>query len=113
MDEFRSKSCKGKTGRGGEYVPTNMQELRSYSASYNNNNAQVVVQQQDMNKMKKSKTSKFGSKKGWSFNDPELQRKTRVASYKVYGVEGKMKGSFKKSFRWVKDTYSQVIYGWK
>ncbi|XWS26666.1 hypothetical protein CRYUN_Cryun26dG0050100 [Craigia yunnanensis] len=42
----------------------------------------------------------------WSFNDPELQRKNRVASYKVYTVEGKVKGSFKKSFRWLKDRNS-------
>ncbi|CAN1218207.1 hypothetical protein LINPERPRIM_LOCUS1267 [Linum perenne] len=28
-------------------------------------------------------------------------------------MEGKMKGSFRKSFRWVKDTCNQVVYGWK
>ncbi|CAN0906837.1 hypothetical protein LINGRAHAP2_LOCUS24471 [Linum grandiflorum] len=24
-----------------------------------------------------------------------------------------MKGSFRKSFRWIKDTCNQVVYGWK
>ncbi|KAH0969838.1 hypothetical protein GBA52_028434 [Prunus armeniaca] len=41
--------------------------------------------------------------------DPELQRKKRVASYKMYSVEGKMKGSFRKSFRWLKDKCTQVL----
>ncbi|KAI3774167.1 hypothetical protein L1987_48711 [Smallanthus sonchifolius] len=40
--------------------------------------------------------------KSWSFNDPEFQRKKRVASYKVYSVEEKVKGSFRKSFSWLK-----------
>ncbi|CAN0906838.1 hypothetical protein LINGRAHAP2_LOCUS24471 [Linum grandiflorum] len=52
--------------------------------------------------------------KSWGLNlDPELQRKKRVVSYKAYSVEGKMKGSFRKSFRWIKDTCNQVVYGWK
>ncbi|KAM1262600.1 hypothetical protein ACFX13_028382 [Malus domestica] len=44
--------------------------------------------------------------------DPELQRKKKVASYKMYSVDGKMNGSFRKSFRWLKDKYTQVLYGW-
>ncbi|XP_019197095.1 PREDICTED: uncharacterized protein LOC109190957 [Ipomoea nil] len=63
--------------------------------------------------LKKGK-SRNGSitKRSWSMNDPEFQRKKRVASYKVYSVEGKVKGSFKRSFRWLRDKYSQVVYGW-
>ena len=66
-------------------------------------------------KIKKTKSSlgSSSSSKSWGFNDPELQRKKRVASYKVYAVEGKMKGSLRKSFRWIKDTYTQVVYGWR
>ncbi|KAI3887148.1 hypothetical protein MKW92_035160, partial [Papaver armeniacum] len=37
------------------------------------------------------------------FNGSELHRKEKFSSYKVYVVEGKMKESFKKSFRWFKD----------
>lgn len=62
-------------------------------------------------KLKKGKIASSSSK-SWSFNDPEFQRKKRVASYKVYSVEGKVKGSFRRSFRWLKDKYTQVVYGW-
>lgn len=88
-----------------------MQDLRCYSANYANS-----VQPNQLGKeikMKKSKSSFESSSKTWSFNDPELQRKKRVASYKVYAVEGKMKGSLRKSFRWIKDTYTQAVYGWR
>ncbi|KAL4291080.1 hypothetical protein GQ457_14G007070 [Hibiscus cannabinus] len=88
--------------------PRNMQDLRSYSASSAPQN-----QLGKEIKIKKNKSS-FGScSKSWSFTDPELQRKKRVASYKVYAVQGKMKGSLRKSFRWIKDTYTQVVHGWQ
>ncbi|KAB2085884.1 hypothetical protein ERO13_A05G407000v2 [Gossypium hirsutum] len=113
---FRSKSSRDGGmqmesyygGKGGG--PSNMQDLRCYSANYANS-----VQPNQLGKeikMKKSKSSFESSSKTWSFNDPELQRKKRVASYKVYAVEGKMKGSLRKSFRWIKDTYTQAVYGW-
>ncbi|TKY74892.1 ATP-dependent DNA helicase Q 1 [Spatholobus suberectus] len=84
-------------------------DLRSYSASY----AQTQIGPRDL-KLKKGKSISAGSSfsKSWSFADPELQRKKRVASYKMYSVEGKIKGSFRKSFRWLKNKYSQVVYGW-
>ncbi|KAK4388731.1 hypothetical protein Sango_2210100 [Sesamum angolense] len=63
-------------------------------------------------KLKKGKSTNGSISKSWSFNDPEFQRKRRVASYKVYSVEGRVKGSFRKSFRWLKDKYTQVVYGW-
>ncbi|XP_021823552.1 uncharacterized protein LOC110764822 [Prunus avium] len=91
--------------------PPTSYELRSYSVSYaqtqmaNNNNRDF--------KLKKGKsTSGSSSKSNWGLMDPELQRKKRVASYKMYSVEGKMKGSFRKSFRWLKDKCTQVVYGW-
>ncbi|GLJ39821.1 hypothetical protein SUGI_0814080 [Cryptomeria japonica] len=45
-------------------------------------------------------------------NDPEIKRKKRVASYKVFAVEGKLKSSMKNSFRWLKTKYDEVRYGW-
>ncbi|OMO70743.1 hypothetical protein CCACVL1_18684 [Corchorus capsularis] len=121
MEEFRSKSYRdggmqieNYYGRGQGQGPSNMQDLRCYSASYANSVVQVQPNQLGKEiKIKKSKSSFGSSSKSWSFNDPELQRKKRVASYKVYAVEGKMKGSFRKSFRWIKDTYTQVVYGWR
>ncbi|KAK6151967.1 hypothetical protein DH2020_014602 [Rehmannia glutinosa] len=54
--------------------------------------------------LKKGKSCNGVVSKNWSFNDPELKRKKRVASYKAYTVEGKLKGSFKKSFSWIKES---------
>lgn len=84
--------------------------LRTYSASY----AQTQIGPPRDLKLKKGKSISAGSSfsKSWSFADPELQRKKRVASYKMYSVEGKIKGSFRKSFRWLKNKYSHVVYGW-
>ncbi|XP_038884184.1 uncharacterized protein LOC120075092 [Benincasa hispida] len=63
--------------------------------------------------VKKGKSISGSSSKSWRFvADPEFQRKKRVASYKMYSVEGKMKGSFRKSFKWLKDKYTQMLYGW-
>ncbi|XP_068653395.1 uncharacterized protein [Aristolochia californica] len=108
MDDFRSKSC----GDGrmqmesyGDMPPASGYDLRCYSTSY----ASTQVPKEINFKKGKSIGS---SSKNWSFNDPELQRKKRVASYKVYAVEGKMKGSYRKSVRWLKDRYTQVVYGW-
>ncbi|KAK9099391.1 hypothetical protein Syun_026436 [Stephania yunnanensis] len=129
MEEFRSKSCGdgrttstqiesyyGVNNNNNKNKPTSsgMQDLRCYSASYTTSTvSQTHMSNNNNNKDVKFKKSKNGSSsKSWSFNDPELQRKKRVASYKVYAVEGKMKGSFRKSFRWLKDRYSQVVYGW-
>ncbi|KAK0597925.1 hypothetical protein LWI29_029971 [Acer saccharum] len=121
MEDFRSRSCKVEDFNGGK-APTSMQDLRCYSAAnyYNNNDYQVGGGHHHQNNSKKSKSSNLGtistfgkstSTKSWSFNDPELQRKSRVASYKVYAVEGKMKGSLRKSFKWIKNTCTQMING--
>ena len=97
-------------GGAGKAAPTSMQDLRCYSANYAGSSApnQIVKEV----KIKKGKNNLGSTSKSWSFNDPELQRKKRVAGYKAYTVEGKMKGSFRKSFRWIKNTYTQVVYGW-
>ncbi|XP_050218926.1 uncharacterized protein LOC126669487 [Mercurialis annua] len=87
--------------------PTGSYELRSYSAAY----AQTQMANYNNNlKLKKDKST--SSCKNWSLSDPEFQRKKRVASYKMYSVEGQVKGSFRRSFRWLKDRYTQVVYGW-
>ncbi|KAL6996304.1 hypothetical protein U1Q18_006438 [Sarracenia purpurea var. burkii] len=125
MENFRSKSCRDERMQiesyngGGRSAPSGMNNLRSYSTPYGPSSAQFQAPPQILGgnkeaKMKKGKISDGGSNsKIWSFSDPELQRKKRVASYKVYGVEGKMKGSLRKSIKWVKDTYTHVLYGWR
>lgn len=128
MEDFRSKSCgdgrvqmESYCGRKPPFTSTGLQDLRCYSACYTSSSSYAQppvplptsqMTGKDM-KLKKGKSTSVSSSKGWSFNDPELQRKKRVASYKVYAVEGKMKGSLKKSCRWLKDRYTQVVYGWR
>lgn len=47
---------------------------------------------------------------GW-WNDPEIKRKRRVAKYKLYSAEGRMKTSLRKSFKWIKVQCSKIIHG--
>ncbi|XP_062148526.1 uncharacterized protein LOC133857322 [Alnus glutinosa] len=124
MEDFRSKSWGDgrmqmeRYGDGGMGLgPTTsgisgMQDLRCYSASYatSAHPSQTQVGGNDA-KFKKGKSANGSASKSWSFNDPELQRKKRVASYKVYTVEGKVKGSLRKTFRWLKDRYSRMVNG--
>ncbi|MFQ6638442.1 hypothetical protein Gotur_017080 [Gossypium turneri] len=86
------------------------QDLSCYSASHASTVRQGETQVQNTDaKFRKGKSGCCS--KSWSLNDPELQRKKRVASYKVYDVEGRVKGSLKKSFRWLKDRYTRIVYG--
>ncbi|PIN22966.1 hypothetical protein CDL12_04318 [Handroanthus impetiginosus] len=110
--------------------PSGMQDLRCYSASYASSSAQNNGQMDivaeggvggvggcsgggEQWKFKKGKSTNGVVSKSWNFNDPEMQRKKRVASYKAYTVEGKVKGSIKKSFRWLKERYTQMVYGYR
>ncbi|RDX91517.1 hypothetical protein CR513_26489, partial [Mucuna pruriens] len=88
-------------------APARPYDLRSYSTvSY----AQAQMGPSKDLKMNKGKSmSRTSISKSWSFADPEFQRKKRVATYKMYSVEGKVKGSFRKSFRWLKDRYWRMI----
>ncbi|KAI3447155.1 hypothetical protein Pfo_003820 [Paulownia fortunei] len=140
MEDLRSKSCNdsrmqventyknynchvNSNGEAPPYRPSSdpsgMQDLRSYSAScasssaQNNGQMNIVVAggSGDQWEFKKGKSANGVASKSWSFSDPELKRKKRVASYKVYTVEGKVKGSIKKSFGWLKERYTKMMYG--
>lgn len=52
------------------------------------------------------------SEKPWRFGDPEAKRKKRIAKYKVYGVEGKVKATLRKGLRWIKKKCSQITHGY-
>ncbi|KAI3955966.1 hypothetical protein MKW98_006326 [Papaver atlanticum] len=95
-------------GHGGDF--------RSYSTSATYVSSSAVTTGggggNNSKEMKFKKAKSGGTSKIWCFNDPELQRKKRVASYKVYSVEGNIKGTFRKSVRWIKDRCTKVVYGW-
>lgn len=52
------------------------------------------------------------SSKPWGFCDPEMKRRKRIARYKVYTVEGRMKTSIRNGFRWIKNKCSEIIHGY-
>ncbi|GLT90176.1 hypothetical protein SLE2022_081220 [Rubroshorea leprosula] len=58
----------------------------------------------------KARKSSPHSIKSW-WNDPEMKRKRRVARYKIYTLEGKIKGSIKKASRWIKKKCSKLVQG--
>ncbi|KAL8239970.1 hypothetical protein R6Q59_016537 [Mikania micrantha] len=114
MEDFRSKSYHANGMQIQPYNNTNLQDFRCYSTSHASTSSyQTQMDHQNEPKFKKtsSRSTNGSMSKSWSFTDPELQRKKRVASYKAYTVEGKVKGSIKKSFRWIKDKYTQMVYG--
>ncbi|KAL0348065.1 UNVERIFIED_CONTAM: hypothetical protein Scaly_0697600 [Sesamum calycinum] len=47
----------------------------------------------------------------WHGGREELRRKKRIAKYKLYAVEGKVKDSFRKGLSWMKRTCSKVVHG--
>lgn len=96
-----------------EAAPPGMNNLRSYSTNFASSvnpapPSHMMGNGKEM-QMKKVKNNQGSIGKSWSFSDPEMKRKKRVAGYKVYAVEGKVKGSLRKSFRWIKD----IVYGWR
>lgn len=109
-DNMQIEPYYGPPSGGGGARPN---DFRSYSTSYvSSSSSYSYSAPPPPQKLKKGKSTGGSASKSWGLNDPELQRKKRVASYKVYSVEGKVKGSFRKSFRWLKDKYTQVVYGW-
>ncbi|KAJ8620528.1 hypothetical protein MRB53_029057 [Persea americana] len=62
---------------------------------------------------KKTSKPKFRGKmlsSSFKFNDAEMKRRKRVAGYKMYALEGKIKASFRKGFRWIKRRCFRLIH---
>ncbi|XP_073397030.1 uncharacterized protein [Physcomitrium patens] len=55
--------------------------------------------------------SKMPRSNAWATTDPEIKRKKRVAKYKVFTLEGKVKDTVRSSCRWIKNKYLVVRYG--
>jgi hypothetical protein len=53
-----------------------------------------------------------GGSSMWCLSDPEIKRRRRVASYKAYSVEGKVKASLRRGLRWFKGKCSDIFHGW-
>ncbi|GFQ02460.1 hypothetical protein PHJA_002389900 [Phtheirospermum japonicum] len=50
--------------------------------------------------------------KPWGFGEPEMKRRKRIARYKVYTVEGRVKASIRSGLRWIKNKCSEIIHGY-
>ncbi|CAL5208862.1 unnamed protein product [Lathyrus oleraceus] len=50
--------------------------------------------------------------KPWSFGDAKTKRRKRIARYKVYAVEGKVKATLRDGIRWIKHTCSRIVHGY-
>uniref|UniRef100_A0A0D9X369 DUF3511 domain-containing protein n=1 Tax=Leersia perrieri TaxID=77586 RepID=A0A0D9X369_9ORYZ len=46
----------------------------------------------------------------WCLSDPEMKRRRRVAGYKSYAVEGKVKASIRRGLRWIKAKCSHIVH---
>ena len=57
---------------------------------------------------KRVSSTKSKSMKLW-WKDPEIKRRGRVARYKLYGAEGKVKRSLKKGYRWFKRKCLEIV----
>ncbi|KAG7017168.1 hypothetical protein SDJN02_22280, partial [Cucurbita argyrosperma subsp. argyrosperma] len=60
--------------------------------------------------VKTGEGSRGGSGNSW-WKNPEMKRQRRVAKYKLYTVEGRVKDSIKKGMRWFKSRCSRIVYG--
>jgi len=60
-----------------------------------------------------SSSSSHGGSDGralsWWSGDPEAKRRRRVAGYKSYAVEARVKASIRKGFRWIKDRCTGLV----
>ncbi|GJN22774.1 hypothetical protein PR202_gb10370 [Eleusine coracana subsp. coracana] len=56
-------------------------------------------------------TGSSSSLSWWSGGgDPEAKRRRRVAGYKAYAVEARVKASLRKGFRWIKDRCTNLVH---
>ncbi|KAK9699732.1 hypothetical protein RND81_08G192300 [Saponaria officinalis] len=97
--------------RGNNYDRRSYSLNSSYFQNHNNNNIydnNQIAYEFDY-KLKRSKTTCGFTQKMSFLDDPEFKRKKRVASYRALTVEGKVKGSFRKSFKRLKNLF---IHGW-
>ena len=59
---------------------------------------------------KKRNKSSMSIKSWW--NEPKWERKRRLAKYKMYAFEGKLKDALKKGHRWIKKKYRKIVHGY-
>ncbi|KAJ8485953.1 hypothetical protein OPV22_018438 [Ensete ventricosum] len=109
MKDFRSRSYND--GRMAA-VPPPPSSLHDYRRSSTSTYTYGGYGSKGIKEKEAAAPSSSSKKGGWVVGDPDFQRRKRVASYKAYAVEGRVKGSVRRGFRWLKDKYTQIGYGW-
>ncbi|KAM1655827.1 hypothetical protein ACFXTH_007810 [Malus domestica] len=96
MEGFRSRSCGHRKSQMESYNGSQVLQclIRGVCAPQQ----QQTQAGNNGKKIRKGKSANGSVTKSWSLSDLEIQRKKRVASNKVYTVEGKLKGSLQKRF---------------
>ncbi|KAJ8509715.1 hypothetical protein OPV22_000149 [Ensete ventricosum] len=51
------------------------------------------------------------SARPWWSSDPEAAQRRRMARYKAYGVESKVRASLRRGLRWLKSRCSYLVHG--
>ncbi|KAK0582495.1 hypothetical protein LWI29_026198 [Acer saccharum] len=115
MEEFRPTSFKSHGGGGGGRNQLNGKTMQITRFNLVNGKTMQITgglspPHYRQNVMMKEKRNTKNTLKMW-WNDPETKRRKRVAKYKFYSVEGKVKSSLKKGFRWMKKKCSHIIHG--
>ncbi|RWW31791.1 hypothetical protein GW17_00003559 [Ensete ventricosum] len=109
MKDFRSRSYND--GRMAA-VPPPPSSLHDYRRSSTSTYTYGGYGSKGIKEKEAAAPSSSSNKGGWVVGDPDFQRRKRVASYKAYAVEGRVKGSVRRGFRWLNDKYTQIVYGW-
>ncbi|RZC56259.1 hypothetical protein C5167_015131 [Papaver somniferum] len=117
MAEFRSDHrAYGGFDRNFEIVSYNGQ-MNNYNSRCHEHGPTTAASQPNRSSRGVSTASKNSSTKScsatpWSFNDPEMKRRRRVIKYKCYAVEGKVKSSVCRGFRWFRNKCSEIVHGY-
>lgn len=87
------------------------------SSSNNNNIVKAIYRVSNPSRKSReltttSSTSSFALSTRQQRGDSDVKRKQRISSYKAYAVEGKIKASVRKSFRWMKNKYTSFVHGY-
>ncbi|KDP27881.1 hypothetical protein JCGZ_18961 [Jatropha curcas] len=85
-------------------------EKKSQNIEYPRSHRHTKSTGSSCNKKKISSSTPYESP--YTYTEAEIKRQRRVVKYKAYQVEGQLKTSLRNSFRWVKDKYCSIVYGY-
>lgn len=94
-------------------------EIVSGRGAYNNNNQMMIYNATNSTTVAAASPPAIAQNrvapKPWGFGssgDSEMKRRKRIARYKAYSVEGRVKASIRNGFRWIKNKCSEIIHGY-